>query len=149
MLAGREGLDQLVTRYFANPAAPVGDLRHALTALRFYHEYGREIPLENQRAALRQTLVRPTLADQVIIDLARWSDWDALPAVAALYNRPGYESAGTRRAIIGYLLACPRPEARQELARLRGIDPQGVGAAEQVLRELNGVSPAAGSAEAR
>jgi hypothetical protein len=149
MLAGREGLDQLVARYFANPAAPVGDLRHALTALRFYHEYGREIPLKNQRAALRQALDRPPLADQVIIDLARWADWDALSAVAALYNAPAYENAGTRRAIIGYLLACPRPEARQELGRLRSIDPHGVAAAEQVLRDFSGANPANGSAGAR
>jgi hypothetical protein len=149
MLAGGEGLDELVARYFANPAAPVGDLRHALTALRFYHEYGREIPLKNQRAALRRALERPVIADQAIIDLARWTDWDALPAVVALYQQPEYQTTAMRRAIVGYLLACPLPEAPRELARLRAVDPQGVGGAEEILREFNGPSRAADGAAAR
>jgi hypothetical protein len=92
---------------------------------------------------LRQALAQPALADQAIIDLARWTDWNALDAVVALYGRTGYEAAATRRAIVGYLLACPRVEAREELNRLRLRDPQGVSAAEQVLRDVSSLNPAA------
>lgn len=138
MLAGRAGLAELVTRYFANPGAPEGDLRHAVTALRFYHEYGREIPQSEQNAALRHVLGRGQLADQAVIDLARWGDWDALPEVAALYDRPGAGTAALRRAVVGYLLACPRPAGLAALERLRKLDPAGIADAEQVLRELHG-----------
>lgn len=138
MLAGSRGLENLVTRFLANPEAPEGDLRHAVTALRFYHEYGRLIPPAELNAAMRCVLARPQLADQAAIDLARWGDWDALAQVAALYDRPAAGTAALRRAVVGYLLACPRREAQLALGRLRRMDPQGVAQAEQVLRELNG-----------
>jgi hypothetical protein len=140
MLAGRPGLDVLVSRYFANPQAAEGDVRHALTALRFYHEYGQTIPAAEQCAALRHLLARAEMADQVITDLARWNDWDAMTSVAALYTQPGYDQPRVRRSIVGYLLSCPLKPGAAELARLRMLDPQGVAAAEQVLRELGGVN---------
>jgi len=137
LLAGEPGLKQLDERYFANPRAADGDLRHALTAVRFYHEFGREIADDKLCAALRHVLARPEFADRVIVDLARWQDWGALGQVAALYD--GAKAARPlNQAVVGYLLACPQPAARAELHRLRRLDPAGVAAAEQVLSTLGG-----------
>ncbi len=136
MLSGSEGLELLERHYFNNPRAAEGDLRHVVTALRFYHEYGRDIPDQRQARALLYLLARPEMAADAILDLARLGDWDSLADVAALYDRPGYEAAATRRVIVGYLLACPRPQAAAELERLSKIDPAGVKAAEQTLRDL-------------
>jgi hypothetical protein len=118
LLAGEPGLAWLEARYLNNPAAAQGDLIHLHTALRFYHEFGRAIPADRLAAALERLLDRPSLAAPVIIDLARWQDWAALPKVVALAGRPGYEEPTIRRAIIGYLEVCPQPQAAAALEKL-------------------------------
>jgi len=138
VLTGERGLAQLETRYLNNPAAAGGDVRHALTALRFYHEYGKDIPHERLRAALVPVLSRPEFAERAIVDLARWQAWDARAKIVALYEQPAYSEAAIRRAIVGYLRACPDPTAASDLERLRKVDPTGVAAAEQVLSALGG-----------
>ncbi len=52
LLTGKSGLELIESRYLANPQAAVGDVRHALKALRFYHEFGKEIEPARQAAAL-------------------------------------------------------------------------------------------------
>jgi hypothetical protein len=139
LLSGVPGLEMIESRYLANARAADGDVRHALTALRFYHEYGREIPVERLRGALGHLLNRPEFAEAAITDLARWNDWGSLERVAGLYAKSGYDQPATRRAVVGYLLACPAAKAAQELARLRERDPAGVAAAEQVLSRTTSV----------
>lgn len=139
LLAGDEGLKRIEERFLANPNAAVGDVRHALTALRFYQEFGREISPSHLRAAVAKALVRPEFAETVITDLARLRGWEFCDAVAALYDRPGYDTREIRRAIVGYLLACPPPDGPKQLAQLRQRDPKGVDAAEEVLHKLGRV----------
>jgi hypothetical protein len=139
LLTGTSGLELVESCYLANPKAAEGDVRHALAALRFYREYGREIPLARLCAAMRKLLARPSVAEAATIDLARWQDWGALDTIAGLYTKPGYEAPAVRRAIVGYLLACPEPAAREALVRLRGLDPAGVASAEEVLSRTSGL----------
>jgi hypothetical protein len=132
VLTGPAGLRHIDERLLSNPQARHGDLRHAATALRFMHEFGRDaIPQADLSRAMRRLLARPELAAPAIVDLARWQDWEPLDRIAALFSRPEYSDAATSRAIVGYLKACPRPEASEALARLRRLDPQRVAAAEQ------------------
>ncbi len=139
LLEGSRGLELIESRYFANPQAAVGDVRHALTALRFYHEYGHDISPQQLAAAVRKLLVRSDFAEAVIVDLARWQAWDALPDIVVLYDDPNYAETAIQRAIVGYLLACPLPTARNALHQLRERDPQGVAAAEAVLSRTGSV----------
>ncbi len=139
LLEGEPGLALIESRYLADPGAAVGDVRHAMTALRFYHEYGHAIPQERLCRAMRRLLDRQEFAEAAIVDLARWQDWDALDEITALYGRPEYAQAGIRRAIVGYLLACPEQEASAALATLRAMDPQGVADAERILRQVGSV----------
>jgi hypothetical protein len=142
LLTGTRGLELIETRYLANAHAADGDVRHALTALRFYHEYGHDITAARQRTALRQLLKRPEFAEAAIADLARWQDWEALAQVSALYADKAFAQPAVRRAIVGYLLVCPDAKAAQTLAHLREVDPQGVAAAEEILSRTTSV-PAA------
>ena len=96
------------------------------------------MPPERLAQALRHVLARPEFAEAVVTDLARWQDWSAVDKIAGLYTQEAYAEPAVRRAIVGYLLACPEPAAAVQLKRLRGIDPQGVAAAEQVLSALGG-----------
>ncbi len=141
LLAGTEGLALLDERYLANPRAADGDVRHAMTALRFYREYGREIALDPVRQAMRHVLERAEFADSAIADLARWKDWGALAQIAGLYTRSGYNRPAIRRAIVGYLLACPDAAAVKALARLRQVDAEGIAEAEQFLSRTSSVAP--------
>ncbi|HEV7222256.1 MAG TPA: hypothetical protein VGN42_06100, partial [Pirellulales bacterium] len=70
MAAGEPALELIEHKYLADPRAASGDVRHAMTALRFYHEYGREIPAERLARALRKLLVRQEFAAAAIVDLA-------------------------------------------------------------------------------
>lgn len=138
LLAGDRGLKHLEERYLANPKSADGHVRHTLAALRFYHEYGRDIPRERQREALRRLLDRPEFAAPAIVDLARWQDWDALDRIAGLYGRKDYEAAGIKRAIVGYLLVCPGEPAAKHLDRLRRLDPKTVADAEKSISLFGG-----------
>jgi hypothetical protein len=141
LLAGGKGLELVDARYLANPRAADGDVRHAMTALRFYHEYGHEIPLDRLQQAMRHLLVRSEFAAAAITDLARWKDWGALAQIVDLYPRAGHGQPAIRRAIVGYLLTCPETAAVKALARLRQLDPEGIAAAEQTLSRASGVPP--------
>jgi hypothetical protein len=141
LLAEQSGLDLIDQRYLNNPTAADGDVRHALTAMRFYHEYGQVITPSCLRAALRHLLARPEFTANVITDLARWQDWDAKEMIAALYTNPRYRQEETRRAIVGYLLTCPEPSAVELLSGLRKRDPLGVASAEQAFLAKTGVLP--------
>jgi hypothetical protein len=141
LLTGASGLELIESRYLANPTAADGDVRHSLTAVRFYHEFGREIPQERLQAAVAHLLVRPEFAEAAVTDLARWKDWTQLEAIGRRYTDKAYAQPAVRRAIVGYLLACPLPEGARILARLREVDPRGVAAAELTLSRTTTVHP--------
>ncbi len=137
LLAGEPGLEIVERLYLADPRAADGDVRHTMTALRFYREYGHEIPPERLSAALARLLERPEFAAAATTDLARWKAWSAADRVADLYSARA--DAATRRAVVGYLLVCPSPEAARQLARLRTLDAAGVAEAERVLSQTTGL----------
>jgi hypothetical protein len=138
LLAGRAGLELIEERYLDNPQAAAADVRHALLAVRFYREYGRQIPRERLATAIVHVLARPEVAAAAIVDLARFEHWDAVERISGLYRRKGYEDQAIGRAVVGYLTHCPRPEAVSALAQLRRTDPDGVAAAELALEALGG-----------
>jgi hypothetical protein len=124
------GLEKL---YLDDPRAASGDLRHFMTALRVYHDFGHGITPDDLLKVYRRLLEHPELAGAALADLRRWRDWQALDRVASLFGRPGYGEATIEREIIAYLLACPLPAARQQIARLRQLVPDRVAEAERLL----------------
>lgn len=138
LLTGQKGLDLLDSRYFANPKAAIGDVQHAMRALRFYHQFGHGIDPVRQAESLSHTLVRPEFAAEAIMDLARWQYWPVESQVAELYEKKGYDDPVIHRAIVGYLKACPKPEAAAALAHLRSVDSNGVAEAERWLEVFTG-----------
>jgi hypothetical protein len=136
LASGESGLDLIDRVYLSNAGAADGDVRSALGALRFYHEFGKEVSTARQTQSLRQLLARREFASEAIVDLARWQDWDSLDAVVDLYDAPAEHQPGLRRAVVGYLFACPDPKATEELVNLRNRDPRGVGEAEVYLKSV-------------
>lgn len=119
---------------FGEAARPV-DQRHLLAALRFaWEELAATIPRERVVAATRRLLAAPVVAAEAVVDLARYRDWTAVDEVAGLWDRLGADDPLVRRAVAGYLTACPQPRARQQLDAIRGRDPQRLEAALEAAR---------------
>ncbi len=139
LLSDKQGLAEIEKRILANPKSRDGDVRHALSALRFYHDYGREIPPERLAEALHPLLDRPEFAAPAVVDLARWQDWSQIGRIAGLYQKPKFDTPAVHEAVVGYLLVCPEPAAVAALAELRARDPEGVAAAEAGAARFGGV----------
>lgn len=135
LLEGEPALVEIERRWLAPANAPLGDVLHAMTALRFYHEYGRQIGSRRLAAAMSLLIQRPEVAPQAIIDLARWQAWECLPQVVAV-ARPAAGDEPLARSIVGYLLLCPSPAAAAPLAAWRHASPA------LVAEVQRGLSPA-------
>jgi hypothetical protein len=133
LLRGKPGLAQVASRYVVNKDAAHGDTRHAMQALRFYHEYGPKELRQPIAEAVSALIDRPAFAAAAITDLARWEYWAVVDRVHSMYGRKEFDDGPTRRAVVGFLLACPREEAKLALDQLRAADPQGVAEIEKRL----------------
>jgi hypothetical protein len=133
LLAGKSGLERVVSRYVANDKAAHGDTRHAMQSLRFYHEYGPKELRSRIAAAVSVLIDRPAFAAAAITDLARWEHWTVLDRLAPLYFHKDFNDGPTQRAVVGFLLACPKDEAKQALDHLRAADPAAVAEIEKRL----------------
>jgi hypothetical protein len=130
LLEGEKALADIAQRYFSNTKAAEGDVRHAVSAVRFFYEHDRTIDREKFRAALRPLVARPEFAATAILDLARWKDWSLLDEVSTTYGDTKFPQPSTSEAAVAYMLACPEKNAAEALAALRKQDPEGVAAAE-------------------
>lgn len=132
---GQAGLEYLEGLGIAGPAGRPGDQRHLLAALRFAWEFlADNIPRERVNAATARLLAAPSVAADAVIDLARQQAWGVADDVAKLWESLGDDDPLVRRAVAGYLAACPRPEAGKLLERIRGRDPDRLKAALEAAR---------------
>ena len=138
LIAKLDGLGRIESQLLANPKAAEGDVRHAVAALRFAHEFVPSIPRDRLAAALVKVLPRPGFAATAIVDLARWKAWECVDDVFRCY-RPLRDTKGdsgaaaVRRAVVGYLQNAPPLIGMPHLSALKSNDPQGVAAALQEL----------------
>lgn len=120
---GEAGLGFLDRLGFARADARPVDQRHLLMALRFAGEsLGDSIPRPRVASVMAQLLAAPAVAAEAAIDLARWQAWDHAADVAALWGTLGDDDPLVRRAVAGYLVACPQPAARRLLDEIRSRD---------------------------
>lgn len=121
---GEAGLEALTACGLLEPAARPVEKRQMLAVLRFaWESLGDTIPRDRLAQATARLLESPVTAAEATIDLARYRWWDATDRVAALWSELGNDDPLVRRAVAGYLIACPEPQARQHEAALRRRDP--------------------------
>ncbi|MDX1964309.1 MAG: hypothetical protein SFX18_14240 [Pirellulales bacterium] len=137
---GEAGLAAIWERILRQTDAPSGDLRHAASALRFYHEFGPTRQQARVETAVALLLNHPETAAAAITDLGRWKYDAALPRVVAWY-RDDRADTPIRRSVVGYLRSLGSVAARQELDLLRAQDPAGVAQLEAFF-ELKPAGPA-------
>jgi hypothetical protein len=85
----------------------------------------------------------------VIADLARWGDWSVIDKLVAIYTDATPENLFVREPIVNYMKACPLPEAKVAMEKLREIDPEAVRRAATLagLAGLTAAGPAGETAE--
>lgn len=116
-------------RLFTNDTRP-GDAKHALAALRFAWEcLADSIPRDRVAEATVGLLDNPAVAADAAVDLARYERWSEVERVAALWQSLGRDDPLVRRAVAGYLEACPLPVAASHRERLAASDPEAWAAA--------------------
>jgi hypothetical protein len=132
---GTAGLDALERRGLFAPTARPLDQRHLLAALRFaWESLGDTIPRDRVAEATARLLASPAVAADAAVDLARYGAWANVDDVARLWETLGRDDPLVRRAVAGYLAACPLPLARAHLERLRAADPILLNAALEAAR---------------
>lgn len=144
MLTGDPGLEVLEEAKFEDKKAAFSETYAAMQAVSFMWEYAPgKIGKDRLRQSMRLLLDRPTTADLVIANLARWKDWGIQDQLVKLYGKKDYDIPAVKRAIIRYLLVCSKdvkpkgktPEhakkAMKHLSDLRKKDPKTVRDAER------------------
>jgi hypothetical protein len=120
---GVAGLDAIERRGLLDATARPVDQRHALAALRFaWESLADTIPRPRVAAATARLLAAPVVAADAAVDLARYEWWAAVADVAALWDTLGADDPLVRRAVAGYLAACPTPDAAAALVGIRHRD---------------------------
>ncbi len=125
-LKGEKGIELVKEQFFDNAQSQYADIYSAVMALRFHGTEANVLPKESITGAMHRLLERPDLADLVIPDLARWSDWTQLDKVCELFEKATDDNNWVRVPVINYLRACPLPEAKEKLIKLEKIDPKSV-----------------------
>lgn len=125
-LTGDRGLPLVEQLFLTNPKADYPEIYSAIMALRFHGTEGGVLSLEKVTAAMHHILARPSLADLVIPDLARWEDWSQIDRLVELFTAADDDSIWVRVPVVNYLRACPLPIAAEKLKLLEEIDPKAV-----------------------
>ena len=130
-LKGPEGLPLVEQLYLTSEKAQDSPKANAaINALRFHGQEPDVIPQKQVIELMRSLLARPQLAARVLADLARWAekpeDWRDVDRAAELFEQAKGDTLWVRDPAVGYLAACPLPEAKKQLERLAKIDPASV-----------------------
>ena len=125
-LKGEKGIELVKKQFFDNAQSQYADIYSAVMALRFHGTEANILPKEAITGAMHRLLERPDLADLVIPDLARWSDWSQIDKVCELFEKATDDNNWVRVPVINYLRACPLPAAKEKLIKLEKIDPKSV-----------------------
>lgn len=121
---GEQGLHFLEERGLFGTEARAVDQRHLLAALRFaWESLADSIPRDRIAEVTAKLLARRVVAADATIDLARYRAWQAVDDVAQLWNTLGPDDPLVRRAVAGYLTACPLPAAQGYLEKIGQRDP--------------------------
>jgi len=125
MLSGADGvarvqqvLDEVDADHRSRP------VREFMRALRFHEREEKVLTDAQVVGALRDLLRYPKVAESTLFELTRHGDWASLERVMEMYEHHHAELPWLRRLVREYLTACPRPEAKQHLARLSKRPPR-------------------------
>jgi len=125
-LSGEKGLQLVNELFLDNKKASYADTYAAIMAIRFHGTEGDTIARSALVESLHIVLDREDLADLVIPDLSRWSDWSQVDKMKELFLEADADNNWVRVPVVNYLRACPLPEADEALKELEKVDPESI-----------------------
>ncbi len=138
LLTGEEGLDWLDVQYIQNANRELYETFAAFDAMRAMWIYGdNRISPDRLRQSLRILLDRPSLADLVILDLARWNDWSVMDRLMDMYDEEEYQDPFIKRAIVRFMLIAEKDDTVVKKGEL----PEHVKKAASNLKKLRHEDP--------
>lgn len=131
-LGGTEALERVKSVYIMSKDRDVA--LSAVNAIRFHAVETKKFPSNQLAAALHPLLDDPSMAAQVIPDLARMEDWSIAQRLVELYRRD--DAKDVRPHIINYLRVCPLDDVKKWVAECREIDPDAVRRSETIFGSI-------------
>jgi hypothetical protein len=117
LLEGEAGLDLLVSHIAGNPSAPIDEHNALRNACTFMWTYGNErVPLARLEDVVRGYLHKPQLTALVLLDLARWKDWESIAVIAELHDDAAFADINTQEEFVQFLLAAEREATTNPIA---------------------------------
>ncbi len=139
VLKGVDGLPLIENLFLGKDTDEFTDIFSVVMALRVLGQEKGVIPQDKIVATMRLVLDHPRVADQAIMDLARWQDWSVIERLVDLFKSKDPDVISfVRVPVINYLRACPSPKAKEYIEELRKIDPKSV----QQSETLYNIDPA-------
>jgi len=150
LLTGEPGFQRIIDVKLRVTERIESEVTFVMTTLRFLWEYAPDrVPQEKVAAAMRLLLDDVKYAEIVIIDLARWKDWEIAPRLIDNYGRPPFELPSGKQRVVQFALTAQKhltkkeqlsPQAKKRLSsintfldRLRRDEPNLVESAERSL----------------
>lgn len=123
-LKGPEGLPLVEDLFLRKKSVEYSDLYSTIQALRFHGNELTIIPTSRISKSFRLILDRPSLADIIIPDLARWEDWESTDRLVEIFKNADDETSWVRESVVRFLMASPEDKAKEKIKELRIIDPK-------------------------
>lgn len=109
LLTGKDGFEFLEKELLTSAANSYTKVFPALQALRFMWTYSENEEIKPQlKRTMRLLLSQHQIADLVILDLARWKDWESMEKIVSLYGKENYDIPSIKRAIFRFLLVAEK-----------------------------------------
>ena len=96
----------------------------ALRTMRFFYNAKPQETGPQVLQGLGVAITHYDLADIAIQDLRKWKRWEHTKLIVSCWDKSSHQSAIVKQSIVHYALACPQPEARALLERVRRQDPE-------------------------
>ena len=110
-------------------------LRYAsLRTMRFFYNSKPDETAGQVLQGLGSAISHSDISDIAIQDLRQWKRWEHTKLIVACYDQKSHQSPIVKNSIVRYALACPLPEARALVERVRRQDPELVRDLEEELK---------------
>ena len=96
----------------------------ALRTMRFFYNAKPEENAANVLQGEALAIVHADISDIAIQDLRQWKRWEHTKLIVSCYDKASHKSPIVQSGIVRYALACPMPEAKALVERVRRQDPE-------------------------
>jgi hypothetical protein len=110
-------------------------LRYAtLRTMRFFYNAKHDEFAPQVMQGLGLAIANADVADIAIQDLKGWKRWEHSKLILSCYDKASHKSAIVQNSILRYAIACPQPEAKALVERVRKQDPELIKYLEEELK---------------